>query len=71
MEIRIPAAGDKAEEIDPLNGISGNLPTEKQPWFFNLCRQRLRGKDRELSAFSPTGKSAFHVPLKFGELSVR
>lgn len=71
MEIRVPVAGDKAEDVDPLNGISGNLPTEKQPWFFNLCRQRLRGKDRELSAFSPTGKNAFHVLLKFGELSVR
>lgn len=36
-----------------------------------LCRQRVRDSDKELSAFSPTGKPRFHDILKFAELSAR
>jgi len=71
LEVSLPAAGENAESIDPLNGIAGAKPTPESPWFFNLCRQRIREKERELSAFSPTGTKGFHDLLKFGELIVK
>ncbi len=61
-EIRIPVTQDKN---DPLHQVIGRKPTQSLPWFVNVCRQRVRGKESELSAFSPTGQSGFHVPLKF------
>jgi len=36
-----------------------------------VCRQRVRGEARELSAFSPTGKKVFHEVMKFGRLYMR
>jgi len=57
-----------AKEIDPLNGIAGTKPSETYPWFINVCRQRVRDKDIELSAWSPTGKDRFNVPRKFGKV---
>lgn len=71
LEIRLPAAGASQEELDAMHGISGSLPTEGQPWYINVCRQRLRGEERELSAFSPTGTDTFHVLMKFGKLVVK
>ena len=71
LEVSLPAAGENAESIDPLNGIAGAKPTPESPWFFNLCRQRIREKERELSAFSPTGTKGFHDLLKFGELIIK
>jgi hypothetical protein len=71
LEIRLPAAGASQEELDALHGISGSLPTDDQPWYINVCRQRLRGEERELSAFSPTGADSFHVLMKFGKLVVK
>jgi hypothetical protein len=50
-------AGDRQEEIDPLHVVSGNKPTETYPWFFNVCRQRIRDNGTELSAFSPPARS--------------
>ncbi len=71
LEVRLPAAGASQESLDSLHGISGDIPTEEQPWFINVCRQRLRGEARELSAFSPTGSAAsFHVVNKFGKLEI-
>jgi hypothetical protein len=68
MEIRLPVAGELQEQLDPLNGIAGNLPSENNPWYFNVCRLRVRGSDHELTAFAPAGKKDFHVLLKFAEL---
>jgi hypothetical protein len=62
VEIRLPVTAD---ENDPLNQVIGRRPTQSLPWHINLCRQRIRGDERELSAFSPTGTSGFHVPMKF------
>jgi hypothetical protein len=70
VEIRIPAAGAEQEKILPLQGVAGGKPTEAFPWYFNICRQRVRGNGFELSAFSPTGKDGFHVPEKFAKLWV-
>ncbi|MBM4086081.1 MAG: hypothetical protein FJ272_14950, partial [Planctomycetes bacterium] len=70
LEVRIPAAGDMAGELDPLNGVAGRKPHTTYPWFFNVCRQRAGDQGKELSAFSPTGKPNFHDPMKFAELTV-
>ncbi len=70
LEIRLPAAGDEQETLDPDNGIAGSQPSADNPWYLNVCRQRLRGETREFSAFSPTGSPSFHVLLKFGKLVV-
>ncbi len=65
VEVRIPVVQD---ENDPLNQVIGSKPLSSLPWHFNICRQRLRGKDKEYSAFSPTGAGGFHKPLKFAHL---
>ena len=68
IEVRLPAAGENAKDIDALQGIAGRRPSETYPWFVNVCRQRVRGKDTELSAWSPTGRDRFNVPEKFGKV---
>lgn len=62
FEIRIPVTDD---ENDPLNQVIGRKPSQSLPWHFNICRQRIRDNGTELSAFSPTGTSGFHEPMKF------
>jgi len=71
VEIRIPVAGENAADIDPLLGVAGKPPSDAYPWFVNICRQRIRGKDVELSAWSPTGKPRFNVPEKFGKVYIK
>ena len=79
-EIRIPVAGPTSRAPDPLQGVdadssqgvAGSKPSSNLPWFFNVCRQRVReGKEKQLQAFSPTGEPRFHVREKFGELYVK
>ena len=62
VEIRIPVTQD---ENDPLHQVIGRRPTQSLPWHINLCRQRIRENGSEYSAFSPTGTSGFHMPMKF------
>ena len=71
IEVRLPIADENQAELDPLNGIAGRRPSATYPFYFNLCRQRVRGEQTERSAFSPTAEETFHFPLKFGELIVR
>ena len=71
LEVRLPAAGDLAADVDPHNGIAGRRPSETYPWFFNVCRQRARGAAMEHSAFSPTGQSGFHHVMKFAKLHAK
>lgn len=68
VEIRLPAAGEDAKVVDPLVGIAGRKPTMGYPWYVNVCRARIRGGEKELSAWSPTGKPRFNVPEKFGKV---
>lgn len=70
VEIRIPLA--RAEDVDVTAdwGVAGSRPTPRAPWFFNVCRQRRRGDERENSTFSPTG-GGFHEPSRFGRLVAR
>lgn len=65
VEIRIPITDDGN---DPLHRVVGRKPTASLPWFFNICRQRVRKNGTEYSAFSPTGTSGFHHPLRFAHL---
>lgn len=62
VEIRIPITQD---ENDPLHQVIGRKPTQSLPWHVNVCRQRIRENGSEYSAFSPTGTSGFHQPMKF------
>ena len=75
LELRVPAAGDQAETINPLNGISGRKPTAESPWYFNLCRQRMNGQEREWSASAPPKKDGtgggFHDLWNYGQLFVK
>jgi hypothetical protein len=68
VEMRLPIAGEGARVLDPLKGIDGAQPKDLFPWYFNVCRQRVRGADIERTAFSPTGKEDFHVTEKFAKL---
>lgn len=68
IEIRIPFAGDGMDEIDPDTGVAGDQPTEEFPWYFNICRQRVRETGTEHSAFSPTPAGSFHDKERFGKL---
>ena len=79
-EVRIPIASPTSEGTDPLQGVDadrsqgivGSKPSTSLPWFFNVCRQRVReGQRKQLQAFSPTGKAGFHAREKFGELYVK
>lgn len=63
VEIRIPVTED---DSDPLHFVVGSKPSVSLPWFFNVCRQRIRENGSEYSAVSPTGALSFHKPLKFG-----
>ncbi len=75
MELRVPVAGEQAETINPLVGISGCKPTAEYPWHFNLGRQRIRAGVRECSASAPPKKDGtgggFHDLWNFGQLIVK
>lgn len=70
-EVRLPNAGPMAEEIDPSIGISGRTPTSANPWYVNVCRQRIRGDNAALSAWSPTGTGRFNVLERFGKVYIK
>ena len=65
VEVRIPVI---EKSNDPYHQVIGRRPRESLPWYFNLCRQRLRDNGREFSAYSPTGDTSFHVLSKFAKL---
>lgn len=71
IEVRIPTVDELQYEVDGINGLAGYRPSSTYPWFFNVCRQRLRGDDIQLTAYSPTGERQFHNILKFAELHCR
>jgi len=68
VELRIPVTEDTD---DPLHLVIGREPREDLPWYFNICRKRIRGDDVQTSAFSPTGENNFHVTRKLGKLFQR
>ena len=70
-EVRIPVVGEQQETIDRLNGVSGRKPSTSYPWYFNVCRQRVRPTETEYTAFAPAGVPSFHKVEKFGKLVIR
>ena len=70
VELRIPTFDWTKMGRDPLKKVEGKKPTDTAPWFFNVCRERVRGDAKENSAFSPTG-GRFLQPMKFGVLIVK
>ena len=73
VEMRLPVLPPGQDLIDPLRGIKGSKPTEENPWYFNICRQRIRDEKSESSIFSPPAdpKKGFHDVSKFGKLFVK
>jgi len=67
-EIRIPLAGEGARILNPDAGVDGRKPGITYPWYFNVCRQRVRGGTIQRFAFSPTGTNTFEAPAKFAEM---
>jgi hypothetical protein len=68
VEVRIPVT---ESTDDPLHLVVGRPPRSDLPWYFNVCRKRIRENGTEVSAFSPTGANTFHDVRKFGKLYVR
>ncbi|MEZ0274372.1 MAG: DUF4838 domain-containing protein [Roseimicrobium sp.] len=69
IEVRLPVGGDLQDAVDALNGVSGRKPAATYPWYFNVCRQRVRNDVVERSALSPTAKTDFLDPQKFARLN--
>ncbi|MHC4871249.1 MAG: DUF4838 domain-containing protein [Planctomycetota bacterium] len=69
VEIKIPALGANQDDLLPFYGVSGDKPTKKFPWYFNVCRIRHAGSKVETATFSPTETSGFHNIMKFGKLA--
>jgi hypothetical protein len=69
VEIRLPVGGDLQGAVDPLNGVAGRKPAAAYPWYFNVCRQRVRNGAIERFALSPTAKPDFLDPSKFARLN--
>lgn len=69
VEMRLPLSADLDDAVDPLNGVSGRKPAATYPWYFNVCRQRVRGTVVERSALSATPKPDFLDPSKFARLN--
>lgn len=68
--VRIPVVPE--DSVDHLNNVIGRVPTGLHPWYFQVGRNRERGTERQLSAFSATGDPHnFHAIEKFGRLSTR
>lgn len=66
IEMRIPVTGEQTPG-DPMHELAGWRPSAEAPWHIQIGRQRLRGPDREWSAWSPTGGN-FHDIMRFGRL---
>lgn len=63
------ARGWSAELAIPFRSLVAELPSVGSRWRVNFCRiDRPPGVERELSAWSPTGRANFHTPEKFGVL---
>ena len=59
--------GWTAEFALPFAGLTSEAPAAGTRWRAQFCRiDRPPGRERELSAWSPTGQPLFHVPARFG-----
>jgi hypothetical protein len=66
---RVLPGGWTAELAIPFCSLVAEPPHAGALWRMNFCRiDRPRDRQRELSAWSPTGRASFHVPERFGEV---
>jgi Carbohydrate family 9 binding domain-like len=62
--------GWNAEFSIPFRSLIAEPPPPGAQWRVNFCRiDRPDGKERELSAWAPTGQPRFHLPERFGHLT--
>lgn len=66
VEVRLPVTGEETPG-DPLHELAGWRPSPEAPWHITIGRQRLRGEEKEWTAWSPTG-SNFHDIMRFGRV---
>lgn len=70
VEVRLPVVTGDEGAADPLHSVVGSKPSLDNPWYFNIGRVRVRGSQRAVSAFVPTGSSTFHDRKKFARLVI-
>ena len=65
----LTATGWNTEISIPFRSLVAELPRPGDRWRANFCRiDRPADRERELTAWSPTGLKQFHVPERFGVL---
>ena len=65
--VRRDAATWTAELAIPFASLIAEPPRAGDTWRANFCRiDRPKDRERELTAWSPTGVRLFHVPTRFG-----
>lgn len=68
--VRIPILSAQENQGDPFHYVVGPKPSEKNPWYFNVGRVRVRGELKKTPySFQPTGRG-YHKPMKFAKLVV-
>ncbi|MEI6713370.1 MAG: carbohydrate-binding family 9-like protein [Verrucomicrobiota bacterium] len=67
--VQMVPGGWVVELAIPFASLTSRMPQSGEQWRVNFTRiDRPKGKERELSAWSPTGLAQFHVPQRFGFL---
>lgn len=67
--VRRGASGWAGELAIPFRSLMAEPPVAGAKWRVNFCRiDRPPGVERELTAWSPTGRANFHTPERFGVL---
>jgi hypothetical protein len=70
-ELRIPVAGESAEDLDPLVGLAGRKPSITYPWYVNVCRQIVRDGGTQHIVLHRSDKARFHDVSNFVKLYVK
>ncbi len=66
-KVLLVEGGWNAELSIPFRSLVAEPPEPGSRWRVNFCRiDRPKDRERELSAWSPTGLRQFHVPERFG-----
>jgi len=69
VEARLPVLGANQEDLNPDYGVSGDKPSADAPWYFNVCRVRIRQNKKSASTLAPNGgKGGFHNKATFARL---
>ncbi|MGM0601025.1 MAG: DUF4838 domain-containing protein [Candidatus Rifleibacteriota bacterium] len=71
IKVLVPVVSPEDGLGDPKHYVVGTKPSTDKPWYFNVGRVRVRGRDFKKTAyiFNPTG-GGYHVPVKFAKLII-